>query len=565
MNPWQPRQGLDDAHIAALAADIQGRIDMKPDTRGLLQLPAGRLVGADGRTPTTLSRQTVRFHEDLVRENAFIQLAYGHNRFAAFVLLAKADKRFAKLPLELVAWNDEEMATSAWSENESRSDLNPLEKAIALQRYMQDFGWTQQHLGERLKLDRSTIANKLRLLKLAPDAQALLATGQLSERQAQALVPLADLPPAALARAEKEWEKPSKLLAEAPTLSSDAIRDRVHRVVNVATRDLKLAVFPPDQDVGAADVVSLTCTTCPIRVRRGDEQRCPDYGCWDRKAETWKTQQLTAASAALGGLPVADELTPYAALTPLGNDTGATIQQEGCSRLHVQWSQYSAGMDGFPRCRLVCMHGVGRGMQCACQKRLLAAQQASNPEEQARKEQIAAAQSLIDQSAAAVLDALVAHDIGVWRALAAKLDYQLDAKKVASFDLAACQQAVARRIVHSEVFAGPDVDRVRDGLAKLLDGMAVPRPWLRPTLVDIERKLARIEGWIAGWDEQPPTADALRGNGNNLDELFELLPAQAPGVEQVGARIMSAQVDIRHALQALDDVGAQTHDVAVEV
>ncbi len=565
MNPWQPRQHHDEAHIAALAADIKQRADTKPDTLGLLQLPAGRIVGSDGRTPVTIEGwRGINFSDALIAQDAWVQLAFGHSRFRAFCLLAKEDKRFARLPVERIAWDDEEMATSAWSENEARSALNPLEKAMALQRYMADFGWTPQDLGERLKLDHSTIANKLRLLKLAPDAQQLLATGALSERQAQALVALADLPPQALARAEKEWEKPSKLFADAPTLSSDAIRDRVHRVVNVATKDLKLAVFPRDQDVGAVDVVSPACTTCPIRVRRGDEQRCPDDGCWERKAEAWKAQQLAAASAVLGGLPVVDSLVSYAARTSLGDEIGATIQQQGCERLHLQWNEYSAdGFDGFPHCRLVCVHGDGRSAHCACAKRLHAEREAANPEEQARKEQTAAAQALIDQSVQAVLAALVANEIGVWRALAAKLDYQLDMKKAAALDFHTCQQAVARCIVEREVYVRPDVDKVRDGLATILDAMAVPRPWLRPTLADVEKKLARIEGWIAGWDTAPLTADALRGNEQNLWDLFEQVPARAPGVDQVGARIMSAQVTIREMLQQHEDVDAQTIDAPV--
>lgn len=567
MNPWQPRQHHDEAHIAALAADIQARVDTKPDTLGLLQLLAGRIVGADGRTPVTIEgRRGINFSIALVAQDAWVQLAYGHSRFAAFCLLAKTDKRFAKVPVELVAWNDEEMATSAWSENEARSALNPLEKAMALQRYMADFGWTQQHLGERLKLDRSTVANKLRLLKLAPDAQALLATGALSERQAQALVPLADLPAEALARAEKEWEKPSKLLAEAPLLSSDAIRDRVHRVVNVATRDLKLAVFPHDQDVGAADVVSPTCSTCPIRVRRGEEWRCPDYGCFDRKTAAWKAQQLRTASTALGGLPIADELTPGAAITSFRmSDPLAEIRQQGCGHLHVQWRNYGTdvGLPIDPHCQLVCVHGQGK--HCACVQRIKADAKAADPEEQARTTREHESQSLRDQAAHAVHEALAFDQVEVWRAVAVAVNYALHGK-IASMDVVACQRAIAQTLVdHKAAHFGNDVDRTRDTLATMLGGMDVPRPWQRPTLVDVEKKLARIEGWLAGAHAEPPTPAALRGNLDNLDRLlFEELPG-VPGADRIGARIMSAQVDIRNVLQSLEDVGAHTLDLTVGV
>lgn len=565
-NRWQPRQYHDPVWVAEVAASIAELAATMPETLGLLQVPAARLVDTNG-TPATLTRPTVRFHDDVVREDLYVELAYGHTRAEAFRHLAATDaKRWGRLPLTLVVWSNEQMAKTAWFENNARKDLTPLEEAQYIARVMQDFGWTQQQVAAHLKLDRTTVANKLRLLKLPPDAQALLATSALSERQAQALVALADLPPQALARAEKEWEKPSKLLAEAPLLSSDAIRDRVHRVVNVATRDLKLAHFPLDEDTGATEMVSPTCTGCPIRVRRGDEQRCPDYGCWERKAEVWKERQLQAASAALGGVPIADEQTAYRALTPLGNATGTAIQQAGCNRLHVQWNAYGGGsIDGFPRCRLVCVHGEGRGVHCACEKRLLAAQHAADPEKHARMECQQQAQAMIDQGAAAVYAALTENELGVWRALAAKLDYELDIKKAAALDLHACQQVVARCLVAREVYVRPDVDKVRDELARVLDAMAVPRPWERPTLADIERTVAGIEGWLVGPHAEPPTVDALQENAQHLDDLVAQVPTQAPGAHQVYARMMRAQVDIRHALEQAEHVCAHTPELAVEV
>ena len=566
MNPWQPRQSHDEAHIAALAADIQARAATKPDTLGLLQLPAGRIVGADGRTPVTVEgRRGINFSIALVAQDAWVQLAYGHSRFAAFCMLAKTDKRFAKVPVELIAWNDEEMATSAWSENEARSALNPLEKAMALQRYMQDFGWTQQALAERLNLDRSTIANTIRLLKLPPEAQALLATGALSGRQAAALVPLVDLPAPALARAEHAYEqaRPSQVFAAAPTLSSDAIRQRVHQVINYATRDLALAVFPLDTAFVTDDVVSPTCSACPIRVRRDQEQRCPDDACYHHKWTVWKAQQLQQASAAMGGAPIADTMVAYNAFTVfVATDPVQTIRQQGCDRLHVQWTDHGpADHTGVPHCRLICVHGASKPCTCLQQAKIEA--QAADPDVQARKEQMAAAQALIDQSVQAVYDALVTNELGVWRGLGARLGYQGDVKKTAALDMAACQQAVARGIVTYMIYARPNVDAVRDELAKLLDRLDIPRPWERPTPADIEKKLARIEGWLAGAHHEPPTPAALRGNLDNLDTLlFEELPG-VPGADRIGARIMSAQVTICEMLQQHEDVGAQTPDAVL--
>jgi ParB family chromosome partitioning protein len=73
-------------------------------------------------------------------------------------------------------------------ENIQREDLNPVELAEALDRLVKEHGYTQDALGERLKKDRSTITNNLRLLKLPPRVRARIITGELSEGHARALL-----------------------------------------------------------------------------------------------------------------------------------------------------------------------------------------------------------------------------------------------------------------------------------------------------------------------------------------------------------------------------------------
>lgn len=84
-SPWQPREGLDELYVKERAASIHARAATKPDTSGLLQLPAVWLIEADG-TPVADDISTLDGDlSDLLRStNRFVQLAYGHNRFAAF-------------------------------------------------------------------------------------------------------------------------------------------------------------------------------------------------------------------------------------------------------------------------------------------------------------------------------------------------------------------------------------------------------------------------------------------------------------------------------------------------
>jgi ParB family chromosome partitioning protein len=70
--------------------------------------------------------------------------------------------------------------------------LNALEKAASFQNYIQEYGCTQEELAGRLKLDRSTIANLIRLLELPETVQDAIRRGKITQGHARALLPLGD-------------------------------------------------------------------------------------------------------------------------------------------------------------------------------------------------------------------------------------------------------------------------------------------------------------------------------------------------------------------------------------
>lgn len=73
-------------------------------------------------------------------------------------------------------------------ENVQREDLNPIEEAHGYRRLLDDFGMTQQEIGDRLGKSRSAVANALRLLHLAPEVQERIQTGDLTAGHARALL-----------------------------------------------------------------------------------------------------------------------------------------------------------------------------------------------------------------------------------------------------------------------------------------------------------------------------------------------------------------------------------------
>ena len=74
-------------------------------------------------------------------------------------------------------------------ENVQRRDLNPIELALAF-RALADAGRTQDQIGEQVGLERSTIANHLRLLDLPKEAQEDVESGRLTVGHAKALLQL---------------------------------------------------------------------------------------------------------------------------------------------------------------------------------------------------------------------------------------------------------------------------------------------------------------------------------------------------------------------------------------
>lgn len=81
---------------------------------------------------------------------------------------------------------------AALIENLQRDDLNPVEEAVAVRSLMEQCGYTQETVGQRLGRSRPAIANLLRLLTLPEDILTLLAEGKLSAGHGRALASLSD-------------------------------------------------------------------------------------------------------------------------------------------------------------------------------------------------------------------------------------------------------------------------------------------------------------------------------------------------------------------------------------
>ena len=154
-NPFQPREDFDDEALDTLTDSLRAH--------GLLQPLVVRSMG-----------------------NRY-QLVAGERR-----LRAAARAGWTEVPILVVEADDRETAELAIIENLQRKDLNPLEKAASFQRYLDNYGCTQEELASRLKIDRSTIANLIRLLELPDEVQVAVRESRITQGHARALLPLGD-------------------------------------------------------------------------------------------------------------------------------------------------------------------------------------------------------------------------------------------------------------------------------------------------------------------------------------------------------------------------------------
>jgi ParB family transcriptional regulator, chromosome partitioning protein len=129
--------------------------------------------------------------------NNRFQLIAGERR-----LLASKQAGKTTIPAIVRNVSDEQAMEMTIVENLQRTDLNPMEQARAYERLSQEFKMTQEKMAQRTGKDRASVANFLRLLRLPPEIQQKVETGDLSFGHARTLLAL-ESPEAIQAAAQK--------------------------------------------------------------------------------------------------------------------------------------------------------------------------------------------------------------------------------------------------------------------------------------------------------------------------------------------------------------------------
>lgn len=460
-NPWQTRRHYDDDYIAELAADIA--------RNGLLQLPNGRLL-MRGSGLVLNSKQIAKFEIDrhlLNDDDVRVQLAIGHNRIRAYRLLAASDDAFTTIPVQVAAYDDQQMACMAWSENEQRRDLSPLEQAQAIAHAIESFGWTHEEVAERFGLNRATITNKLRLLILPDEVGSQLHTGALSERQAMTLVPLYTLPGPTqqLLDMRGGWMTRKEIVSRAiDGASSDMLRQWAGNTLRDVLGKFDEKSFPPDQQVaeGHDQVHHGRCTDCQFKIKQDGIEMCGDVRCFEVKTESWRSYCLGMAQRHVK-FPCADPKRSVWDFEGFNatEQMGAAIIERGCpkERLRLYYDpgrNIGVRVQGVTDVRVVCDIEDGKGCQCLRAERKRYAQEtganAIEEEEKALKKQL---REEVSSPAIQALEAALAatQQLEAWRIVVRAISYSLSENVLDALPEKFCHD-VAKKTIESMVHWG---------------------------------------------------------------------------------------------------------------
>ena len=96
------------------------------------------------------------------------------------------------IPAYIRLVNDQELLEMALVENIQREDLDAIEVALTYQRLLEEIGLTQENLSSRVGKERSTITNSIRLLRLSPEIQNAIRSGEISAGHGRAIISVED-------------------------------------------------------------------------------------------------------------------------------------------------------------------------------------------------------------------------------------------------------------------------------------------------------------------------------------------------------------------------------------
>jgi len=186
--------------LGALIPGWQGdeNIDTAESNGQIPMIPINQIRPNPHQPRKTFNQENLMELANSIREHGIIQplvvISDGPNRYTLIAgerrLRAAKIAGLKEVPAVVRTATEQEQLEFAIIENVQREDLNPMERARAFQRLIDDFSLSHDEVAQRVGKSRVTVTNTLRLLNLPLSVQQAVLGGNLSEGHARALLAL---------------------------------------------------------------------------------------------------------------------------------------------------------------------------------------------------------------------------------------------------------------------------------------------------------------------------------------------------------------------------------------
>jgi ParB family chromosome partitioning protein len=234
--------------LTSLIPPSSDEIEVVDPGTGLAEVPIDRIVANPNQPRRAFDEESLSELAASMKELGVLQPLLVRTVDDGYELIAgerrlRAARRAGFETVPVVVKEAEGVASleQALVENLHRQDLNPLEEAAAYQRLIEQFGYTQEQVAERVGRSRSGVANLLRIFQLTPAVQRLVGDGLLSAGHAKAL----------LGHPDRAYQEALAKRAVSEELTVRAVEDLVKERLRLESQTEQEPTG--EQDAGAGD------------------------------------------------------------------------------------------------------------------------------------------------------------------------------------------------------------------------------------------------------------------------------------------------------------------------
>jgi len=196
-----PPVPLTDSAVDPGAMSPDARSQSRPDVGdAVVRIALDQIDENPYQTRRVFDPKTLETLADSIRASGIVQPVVVRRSSTGRFMLILGERRCraarlageSTIPALVRQVSNQQAAEMTVIENLQRQDLNCLEQAYAFARLSREFGLTQEQIGQRTGCSRESVSNYMRLLKLPPEVQQLLAEGKLGFTEARVLLQLAN-------------------------------------------------------------------------------------------------------------------------------------------------------------------------------------------------------------------------------------------------------------------------------------------------------------------------------------------------------------------------------------